>query len=388
MKEVLIDGVIGFSWYYEKSVTLKDVKKQLEGLKKDEEIKVTINSPGGSVYEGITIFNLIRDYAKTNPVSIKINCIAMSMGSYIALAARTVNRNLKLTASENSIFMIHNPWGAVIGDYRALKKEADYLEKLSALYGSAHAAIAQKPDKEIRAAMDEETYYVGKEIQEMGWANDFEIISQTENASSDTSSSTDEEKRNVLIAKAQHEVEHAKKIARAAYDKDPVAYFEEFEKAVAFCNVPKSPEAENAETGEKINSGGVEMDGNKPLTIEDLRAQNKPLYDSVIALGETAGVDKERARVSAHLLLGEKSGSLAIAAKHIKSGVSVSDETALAEYHAAKLDSTHLARRDADNVGDVNTGGESGGIDDDVKLQKAFEDGVKGKKPGGEKWEE
>jgi len=290
-----------------------------------------------------------------------------------------------LTASENSIFMIHNPWGVTIGDYHVMRKEADYLEKLSALYGSAHASVAQKTDKEIRAAMDEETYYVGKEIQDMGFANDFENISQLE---SDASGSTAEDKRNVLIAKAQHEVEGAKIIARAAYEKDPTAYFEEFEKAVAFCNVSKPPVADNAQTDGKINLGGSEMDNSKPLTIEDLRAQNKSLYDSIFALGETAGIDKERARVNAHLLLGEKSGSLVIAAKHIKSGVSVSDETALAEYHAAKLDSTHLAARNADNVGDVRTGGADGNADDDAKLTKAFQDGVNGKKPGGERWEE
>jgi len=386
MKEVLIDGVIGYSWYYEKSVTLKDVKKQLEGLKKDEEIKVTLNSPGGSVYEGITIFNLIRDYAKTNPVSIRINCIAMSMGSYIALSARTINPDLKLTASDNSIFMIHNPWGVTVGDYRVMRKEADYLEKLSALYGSAHASVAKKSNEEIRAAMNEETYYVGKEIQEMGWANDFEVISQEDSASAPGASAA--EKKNVLIAKAQHEVEHAKKIARAAYEKDPSAYFEEFEKAVAFCKVPISPEADTAGTGEKINLGGSEMDNNKPLTIDDLKAQNKSLYDSVFAQGETAGIDKERARVNAHLLLGEKSGSLTIAAKHIKSGVSVSDETALAEYHAAKLDNTHIAARNADNVGEIHTGGESGGADDDAKLAQAFKDGANGLKTGGGKWEE
>jgi len=384
MKEILIDGVIGYSWYYEKSVTLKDVKKQLEGLKKDEEIKVTINSPGGSVYEGITIFNLIRDYAKTNPVSIRINCIAMSMGSYIALSARTVNRDLKLTASENSIFMIHNPWGVTIGDYHVMRKEADYLEKLSALYGSAHASVAQKTDKEIRAAMDEETYYVGKEIQEMGWANDFEDISQTDTAAV-ASGSTGEEKRNVLIAKAQHEVEHAKKIARAAYEKDPGAYFEEFEKAVAFCNVSKPPIADNAKTGGEINSGGS-MD--KPLTLEDLKAQNKPLYDAIFALGETAGIEKERARVNAHLLLGEKSGSLTVAAKHIKAGVSAADETAQAEYYAAKLDGAHLAARTADNVGDIKTGGEKGATMDDAKLEAAFSNGFNGRDTGGKTWAE
>ena len=73
-------------------------------------------------------------------------------------------------------------------------------------------------------------------------------------------------------------------------------------------------------------------------TPEELLAQNKELYDAVFALGEKAGIEKERARVNAHLLLGEKSESLALAAKHIKAGVSTSDETVQAEYFAARLD--------------------------------------------------
>jgi len=380
MKEVSIDGEIGYNWWSDSGVTAQSVKKQLEGLEDGEEIKITVNSPGGSVYEGIVIFNLIRDYAKTHPVSTKINCIAMSMGSYIALAARTVNKNSKLTASENSIFMIHNPWTFTWGDYRDLEKDADYLRKLAALYGSVHAAVSGKSEKEIRAAMDDETYYVGKEIENMGFSNDFEVISQNENASGENGNAN----RDALIASARHRLEFSKEKAREAKAKDSVAYRGDLEKAVALSvnNVPKPPIAHNADTGGEINSGGV-----MGLTLEELKAQNKPLYDAVFALGETAGIDKERARVNAHLLLGEKSGSLTVAAKHIKAGVSVADETALAEYHAAKLDNAHLAARNNDNVGNVNIGGESGGMDD-AKLEAAFKAGAEGKKVGGEKWEE
>lgn len=393
MKKLLIDGIIGFSWYSESCVTKKSAEKQLEGLKDGEEIEITVNSQGGSVYEGVNIFNLIRDLAKTHPISVKISSIAMSMGSYIALAARTVNRNSKLTASENSIFMIHNPWSVGIGDYHAMKKLADYLEKLSALYGSVHVAISGKSEKVIYKAMDEETYYVGREIADMGFANDFETISKAETAAADgatVSGSASPESRNVLIAKAQHVMAQALKIAREACEKDPSAYYGEMEKAAALCGALIPPMADNAENGEKIISGGVmgATDTNKPLTVDDLKAQNKPIYDAVFALGETAGIDKERARVNAHLLLGEKSGSLALAAKHIKAGVSSGDETAQAEYYAAKMDAAHLTARNADNVGAVTTGGENGAAIDDAKLEKAFKDGAAGLKTGGEKWEE
>jgi ATP-dependent protease ClpP protease subunit len=106
MKEVFIDGDIGYSYWDDSGVTAKSVREQLNGLEEGEDINITINSPGGSVYEGIVIFNLIRDYAKTHPVLTRINCTAMSMASYIALAARTVDKNAKVSASENSVFMI------------------------------------------------------------------------------------------------------------------------------------------------------------------------------------------------------------------------------------------------------------------------------------------
>ena len=381
MKEVLIDGVIGYDWWSDSGVTRKTVEKQLEGITDNEEINIIINSPGGSVYEGIVIFNLIRDYAKTHPVSVRINCIAMSMGSYIALAARTVDKNAKVTASENSVVMIHNPWAFEIGDYRALKKTGDFLEKLAALYGSVHSAVSGKSEKEIRGAMDDETYYVGKEIQEIGFSNDFEIISQNDNEQgSAPGESSASGKRDTLIAKAQFEMERAKEKAQAAKTKDTAAYRGDFEKAVALFNVPKTPEAESEKPGEK-NLGGL-------MTLAELKAQNPALYDEIFALGVQEGTNKEKARVSAHLLLGEKSGSLATAAKFIKEGVSVSDETAVAEYQAAKLDTIHLDARNKDNVGDVATGGEQGGGMDDAKLEAAFDNGVAGKDKGGKSWEE
>jgi len=59
MKTVKIDGEIGYSWWTGSGVTAKTVKQQLEGIRDGEEIEVEIDSPGGSVYEGVRIFNLI-----------------------------------------------------------------------------------------------------------------------------------------------------------------------------------------------------------------------------------------------------------------------------------------------------------------------------------------
>jgi hypothetical protein len=174
-----------------------------------------------------------------------------------------------------------------------------------------------------------------------------------------------------------------KEKAREAKKKDASAYHGDLEKAVALYPAPKTPAAQSASEGEKIIAGGY-----MKITPEELLAQNKETYEAVFALGEKAGLERERARVNAHLLLGEKAGSLDLAAKHIKAGISTNDETAQAEYFAAKMDNTHLQNRLADNVGDVHTGGEAGGATDDAKLEAAFSNGFSGKDAGGKSWTE
>ena len=380
MKEVLIDGYIGYDWWTDSGVTLKSVQEQLKGLEDSEDIKVTVNSAGGSVYEGIVIFNHIRDLAKNHTVSVYINCLAMSMGLYIALAPRTVNKDAKITIRENSIAMAHNPWGYTIGDYREFQKTADYFEKLAALYGLVLTNVSGKPEKEIRDAMDEETFYVGREIFEIGFANDIETISETSDGKNTSASAASV--RSASIANARFEFERVMEKEAEARKRDPAAYRGDLMKAVALYKpTPKPPVAESTKTGGKNNLGGL-------MTPEELKAQNKALYDAIFAQGETAGTEKERARVNAHLLLGEKSGSLALAAKHIKAGVPSNDETVQAEYFAAKMDGTNLDARNKDNVGDIQTGGEAGGNIDDAKLETAFLNGTRGRDTGGKAWAE
>ena len=91
MLKIAIDREIS-RWY---GINDKDIAYQLNQAQPGEEIEIVINSPGGDVYTGVAIFNLIREAAKTHCVIVKIVGIAASMASYIMLAPRTVNKNLK-----------------------------------------------------------------------------------------------------------------------------------------------------------------------------------------------------------------------------------------------------------------------------------------------------
>jgi ATP-dependent protease ClpP protease subunit len=370
MKKVLIDAEIGYDWWSDSGITAKGVEKQLEGLADGEDIEVEINSPGGSVYEGVVIFNLLRDAAKTHPISVRINAIAMSMASYIALAARTVNHASKITVCDNSVVMIHNPWGVSYGDYRDLKKDAEYFEKLAAMYGSVHAAVSGQSEKAIRSAMDNETFYVGREILDAGFANVIDPIVPEGTAMASGGISFNS--RDSLVINAKIKEGQVREKAQAAKNQNSKAFHDDLERAVALNRF--QPPAGNERGGIKTKFTGGSM---KP---EDLLAQEKACYDAVFALGEKAALEKERARVNAHILLGKTAGSLDIAMKHIQSGASTSAEDVQAEYFAERLKKGQIDARNGDDPPAVHTGSDTG---DEAKLEAAFDAGFHGKESGG-----
>ena len=111
---------------------------------------------------------------------------------------------------------------------------------------------------------------------------------------------------------------------------------------------------------------------------EELLAQNKACYDAVFALGEKAALEKERARVNAHILLGREAGSLETAVKYIENGESSMDEKIRAEYLALSMKKNRLEARDADEPGEINVNQEDGEADEKA-IANAFRAGVQGK---------
>ncbi len=158
MKHVIpISGTIGWD------VLAEDVRKKLKEAN-GEEIVLDISSPGGSVFEGLTIFNLIKEYEGKKTA--RINGLAASMASYIPLATDSV------IVEENSVFMIHNAWGFSMGDHRDMKKTAALLERLSGLLSKAYVNKTGKSSKEIEEMMDEETFLFGSEIVDAGFGDE------------------------------------------------------------------------------------------------------------------------------------------------------------------------------------------------------------------------
>lgn len=95
-----IDNVID-GWL--DGITAAQVTEALAGLKDGETLELSINSPGGDVYEGIAIFNAIREVAKTHPVVVTINGLAASrqVTSRLQLGQLTAMKFLKTDLQMN-----------------------------------------------------------------------------------------------------------------------------------------------------------------------------------------------------------------------------------------------------------------------------------------------
>jgi ATP-dependent protease ClpP protease subunit len=388
MITISIDREIS-SWW---GIREKDISEQLKAAQAGEEIEILINSPGGECYEGIAIFNLIREYAKSHNITVKIRGLAASMASYIALAARTINKEAKIIVYENSIFLIHNPWSIMWGDYRELAREAEILEKLAAMFGSTYTYISGKTEKETRALMDAETYFFGNEIIENGYANEIEKINKDDGQD-------DEVDKNTLTINAKLRVEKAIETLRI----NAKNIKHDFNRAAALINTVYNPgtnsEAPISDLGQgsllnpasDITAGGgvpLNPNSNKGVVMnkEELKKKYPELYAEIYNEGIEAGKKEERERVEAHLKLGEENNAMKVAAKFIREGNQLAENKVQAEYLSAMKNAAMLNARNGDNPPPVNPA--NGQDADDAAIMEAWKNGLSGKDERGAKLDE
>ncbi len=127
-------------------------------------LTVRINSPGGSVFEGIAIANALRSHPAT--VTTQVDGIAASIASVIALAGD------RLVMMPNSQLMIHDASGFCMGDAADMAQMATLLEQQSDNLADVYAARAGGTREEWRARMQAETWYLAAEAVEAGLADE------------------------------------------------------------------------------------------------------------------------------------------------------------------------------------------------------------------------
>jgi len=162
--EIFIYGEITDWKWLDSDVTPTDIKEELNKLKDVESINLYVNSPGGNVFAGVAIYNLLKRSNK--PITAFVDGIAASIASLIILAAD------KVVMPSNALIMIHNVWMIAAGDAVAFRELADKLDKItdSVLLETYQAKTGISKEK-LKVMLDEETWLSAEDAVKLGFAD-------------------------------------------------------------------------------------------------------------------------------------------------------------------------------------------------------------------------
>jgi len=161
--EILIYEQIGKDFWSDEGIAAKDFAEDLKSLGDVKNITLRINSPGGSVFEGLVIFNLLKAHQAT--VTVYIDGLAASIASVIAMSGD------KIIMPENALLMIHDPFAMVMGTAEDMRKMAEALDKIKDSIKSAYKRTMMTDD-ELTEMMTEETWLSASEAVEKGFADE------------------------------------------------------------------------------------------------------------------------------------------------------------------------------------------------------------------------
>lgn len=161
---LLIYDQIGASWFSE-GVTAKGVSDALDEFREKgaKTLHVYVNSPGGDVFEGNAVFNVLRRWEGRKVVH--IDGLAASMASVIAM----VGDEIRIAA--NGMVMVHEPWGVAIGDAGEMRERAKLLDELAVNIRGTYERRTKRTADEIAQLMADETWMSADKAKALGFVD-------------------------------------------------------------------------------------------------------------------------------------------------------------------------------------------------------------------------
>lgn len=129
----------------------------------NRDVTVRINSPGGDMFEGIAIYNLLR--AHPAKITVEVLGWAASAASIIAMAGDDIRMGL------GSFMMVHNAWGVVIGNRHDMREAATLFDQFDAAIADIYQARTGMTRADIEQLMDAETFMAPAQAVEYGFAD-------------------------------------------------------------------------------------------------------------------------------------------------------------------------------------------------------------------------
>ena len=254
----------------EQAVSTERVNRELDGLRGASHVTVRLNSCGGDYYTGLAIYNVLRSLDAN--VTVRIEGIAASAASVIACAGDEV------MVGAGSILMVHEAAVGLMGYYQS-SDLAELMADLDATNKSIAAVYAERTGKtpeECRALMAAETWMVGQEIVDAGFATAMDATEPAEQVE-------EEGDGELMVAGVLHDLR--------AYRNVPDLAAKVAASAIPHKEVPAAPVAvtDMQEPPKAAEEKGVEH-----MTLDELRAQAPELVAAI----EAEAVQAERDRIA------------------------------------------------------------------------------------------
>ncbi|ENL4094441.1 Clp protease ClpP [Providencia rettgeri] len=148
--------------YWGEGVTAKRISGALRAIGNND-VVVNINSPGGDMFEGLAIYNLLR--AHSGKVTVNILGIAASAASIIAMAGDEIHMG------RGAFLMIHNCWSIGVGNRHDFAKLAADLEPFDKSMADIYVARSGQSESVVSKMMDDETYIASSDAIAKGFAD-------------------------------------------------------------------------------------------------------------------------------------------------------------------------------------------------------------------------
>lgn len=156
--ELRIEDDIG-AW----GISAKQFAKDLKALGDVSQINLYVQSPGGDVFDGIAIYNMLKHH----PARIEgtVGSLAASMASVVLMACDVIS------IPENAAIMIHKPWGIQGGDAEDMRRYAELLDQVEGSLVQAYVTKTGKTPEDIHALLEAETWMFGSDAVAAGFAD-------------------------------------------------------------------------------------------------------------------------------------------------------------------------------------------------------------------------
>lgn len=171
--EIHIYGSVTDQKWMNEDMTPAEFRDKINAFKAIKKVDLYVNSAGGGVFAGLTIYNMIKRF--TGEVIAHVDGVAGSIASVIVMAAS------KIHMPKNAMMMIHNPMAVAGGDAEEMRKVADALDKVKETIVATYKEHTGIEDKRIKKMMDAETWMTGEEAVALGFADVLEDAVEIQN---------------------------------------------------------------------------------------------------------------------------------------------------------------------------------------------------------------